>query len=404
MAEQSSPPKGRSRGPSIFQKVVSKTRPPYLPPKQKEEDLKHSKEWEQMMQQSRMAEKKRRDDLQARRLAREQAIESNTVFWERSILPDWKKTVKDPDLRKLWWDGVPSKLRSVVWEKAVGNTLSITKATYFSSLARASKLMASGRFPAAALSQMEADIDTTLPQLHIFNKLTGPLYEDLRNLLCAWIVCRAEEGLGYVEGIAKIAGMLLLNLTGPDQAFTVMRNLLDRHCMRAFFGGPAYREDVEAYYRIFDTLLADGMPKIYFNFKQHQISPSEYLLDWILPLFLNHLPLEACSRIWDVLLLEGDAFLFRAALAVLSSIESRLFFPDRKELLDVLKGESHAALEVFRREAPAAFIGPHGEIIGPKYEIYGANEETVWQRITEMSEWWKESTWQRLIIRELPDL
>jgi len=50
---------------------------------------------------------------------------------------------------------------------------------------------------------MEADIETTLPQLHIFNSLTGPLYDDLRNLLCAWIVSRAEEGLGYVEGAAK---------------------------------------------------------------------------------------------------------------------------------------------------------------------------------------------------------
>lgn len=254
------------------------------------------------------------------------------------------------------------------------------------------------------MSLMEADIETTLPQLHIFNKLTGPLYDDLRNLLCAWIVSRAEEGLEYVEGAAKIGGMLLLNLTTPAQTFVVMRNLLERSCLRAFYGGPSSREDVEAYYRIFDTLLADGMPKVYFNFKQHQISPADYLPDWILPLFLDHLPLEACSRIWDVLLLEGDAFLYRAALAVLSSIESRLFFPDRKELLEVLKGESRAALEVFRREAPAAFIGPHGEIIGPKYEVYGINEETVWERVTEMSEWWKESTWQRLIVRELPDL
>src|SRR5882724_9102316 len=88
---------------------------------------------------------------------------------------------------------------------------------------------------------------------------------------------------------------------------------------------------------------------VYFNFKQHQIAPSEYLLDWLLPLFLNHLPLEACSRIWDVLLLEGDAFLFRAALAILASIESRLFFPDRKELMDVLKGENRAALEIAKR-------------------------------------------------------
>lgn len=107
---------------------------------------------------------------------------------------------------------------------------------------------------------------------------------------------------------------------------------------------------------IFDTLLADYMPKslylnlymnllltdtlfpiVYFNFKQHQISPSAYLPEWIVPLFLDHLSLEACARLWDIILLEGDSFLFRTALAVLAVLEPRLFFPDRKELLDLLR-------------------------------------------------------------------
>ena|SRR6267154_3036031 len=76
---------------------------------------------------------------------------------------------------------------------------------------------------------------------------------------------------------------------------------------------------------------------VYFNFKQHQISPSEYLRDWIVPLFLDHLPFEACARLWDVILLEGDAFLYRASLAILAILESRLFFPDKKELLELLR-------------------------------------------------------------------
>jgi len=356
-----------------------------------------------MMQRSRMAEQKRREELQAHRLARELSVEASTVMWECTILPDWKKAVRDPELRKLWWNGVPIKHRSMMWERAVGNGLALSKDSYVTSLARAKHLLASRRFPTTALSLMESDIATTLPQLHIFNRQSGPLYDDLYNLLCAWTISRADEGLGYVEGIAKVGGMLLLNLTGPPQTFVVMRNLLERSCLRAFYGGQATRDDVEAYYRIFDTLLADGMPKIYFNFKQHQISPSEYLPDWLLPLFLNHLPLEACSRIWDVLLLEGDSFLFRAALAVLASIESRLFFPDRKELMEVLKGKSRAALEVAKRESWSPIKVMHGDIVGPLYEIYGLNEENVWERVVEMTEWWKDSTWQRLIVRELPD-
>ena len=76
---------------------------------------------------------------------------------------------------------------------------------------------------------------------------------------------------------------------------------------------------------------------VYFNFKQHQVPPAAYLPDWLLPLFLNHLPLEACARLWDVLILEGDSFLFRAALAILGFLESRLFFPDKQELVNLLR-------------------------------------------------------------------
>lgn len=36
-------------------------------------------------------------------------------------------------------------------------------------------------------------------------------------------------------------------------------------------------------------------------------------------------------------MLEGDSFLYRAALGILAVLESRLFFPERKELLELLR-------------------------------------------------------------------
>jgi len=306
-----------------------------------------------------------------------------------------KLCTKNPVLRKLWWSGIPTKLRASMWESAVGNALALSKDNYRTCSARAKRALSSGTFPTATLTVMEDDILSTLPALHIFHPSTGPLYQDLKDMLCAWVVSRSDEGLGYKFGIAKIAAMFLINM--PVQTgFVVMRNLLERHCMRSFYGGDTSKEDVEAYYRIFDTLLADGMPKIYFNFKQHQISPAAYLPEWLIPLFLDHLPFEACARIWDVLLLEGDAFLYRAALGILAVLESRLFFPDRRELLELLSGENKPALEVAKRDARP--------LDGGKYEIYGVDEETLWERLDSMEGWWKESTWTRLIHRELPDL
>ncbi len=85
--------------------------------------------------------------------------------------------------------------------------------------------------------------------------------------------------------------------------------------------------------------MSDACPflSVYFNFKQHQISPSEYFRAWVVPLFLDYLPFEACARLWDVILLEGDAFLYRASLALLAVLEPRLFFPERNELLELLR-------------------------------------------------------------------
>lgn len=60
------------------------------------------------------------------------------------------------------------------------------------------------------------------------------------------------------------------------------------------------------------------------------------------------------------------------------------------------RGENKAALEVAKRDGRTIDNG--------KYEIYNVDEENLWERIESMDEWWRESTWKRLIERELPDL
>ena len=47
--------KAKSMGPSMLDKVISKTRPTFLPPKPRAEDRKHMADWEQMMKRSRAA-------------------------------------------------------------------------------------------------------------------------------------------------------------------------------------------------------------------------------------------------------------------------------------------------------------------------------------------------------------
>ena len=62
-------------------------------------------------------------------------------------------------------------------------------------------------------------------------------------MLCAWVVARSDEGLGYISGVARIAAMVLISMP-PPQGFIVMRNLLERHCLRSFYGGMSGKDDV----------------------------------------------------------------------------------------------------------------------------------------------------------------
>jgi hypothetical protein len=75
-------------------------------------------------------EEKRRKALQERRLARELKIEHSIYTWEKEILPDWRVVHKNPNLRRLWWDGIPTKLRASMWQQAVGNALALSKGRY----------------------------------------------------------------------------------------------------------------------------------------------------------------------------------------------------------------------------------------------------------------------------------
>jgi TBC1 domain family member 14 len=75
------------------------------------------------------------------------------------------------------------------------------------------------------------------------------MYAELKDMLYAWVVSRSDEGLGYVHGTAKVAAMILLNVpAGPG--FIVMKNLLERHCMRSFYGGLSTKNDVSVQFAL----------------------------------------------------------------------------------------------------------------------------------------------------------
>ena len=118
------------KGVSTFEKVISHTRPSWLPPKDRVEDETHYHQWEEMMSQARELEKGKRKVEEAKRAERDRRLAINTPKWEEML--DEKtfsadRIKKDPELRQIWFEGAPTYLRGKAWSLAIGNPLALSK-------------------------------------------------------------------------------------------------------------------------------------------------------------------------------------------------------------------------------------------------------------------------------------
>ncbi|KAI9187798.1 hypothetical protein H9P43_002189 [Blastocladiella emersonii ATCC 22665] len=122
-------PSSASKPPAL-QQVLSRTRPPTLPPKDPKEDRKHLAQHAKMMQlaQARLAERGARAAKQ--RAKREADAIAALQFWTTTVLPKWDAVRYQPKTAAAWFKGVPPRLRGIVWSRAIGNALHITPDVY----------------------------------------------------------------------------------------------------------------------------------------------------------------------------------------------------------------------------------------------------------------------------------
>ena len=58
-------------------------------------------------------------------------------MWRQEILPAWETERCTKRTLMLWWEGVPSALRSELWPRAIGNRFGLTRETFDQALAEA---------------------------------------------------------------------------------------------------------------------------------------------------------------------------------------------------------------------------------------------------------------------------
>ena len=221
--------------------VLTRTRPSWLPPKSKEEEKRHLREYQRMMARSLELDRRRAERDEEHRRRRDEVKISILHLWQDHVLPNWDRgALAEPRTRELWWRGIPPKMRGLVWQRAVRNDLELTENSYKAALKRArdaeKQLLGGGggggggggddadRHPDAATATdgqththahadahaqeyrrrehdwfdaIRRDAKTTFPELRIFQP-GGPLHQALVDLLMAYSMYRSD--VGYIYG------------------------------------------------------------------------------------------------------------------------------------------------------------------------------------------------------------
>ena len=86
------------------------------------------------------------------------------------------------------------------------------------------------------------------------------------------------------------------------------------------FGKPSLATGISS----FSSQLASHLPSLNSHFTRLGLRCDLYLLDWLMTLFSRCLPLDVTCRIWDIVFRDGETFLVKAALGILSMYEERL--------------------------------------------------------------------------------
>ncbi|KAK4162413.1 hypothetical protein QBC43DRAFT_79038 [Cladorrhinum sp. PSN259] len=337
--------------------VLSRTRPSWLPPKDRNEERRHLKEYQKMMAQSIEAEKRREAAKRVRSECRDIAADSLMQIWERDILPRWNEAVRERRTRDMWWRGIAPRSRGAVWKRAIGNDLGLTKTSFDAALSRAREAEAKTKAGHGSMEDSRAvawfdlirkDVqERTWPDLRIFLP-GGPLHQSLVDVLRAYAMYRSD--IGYVPGCNTIAALLLLNLPTPVDAFVALANVLNRSLPLSFYASDAGAKS-SAYNLLMQTLSHKSTALFDHLVQLPDHDPNFYLNDIFTSLFTNQLALDEATRLWDVYVFEGDAVLIRAGVALLNLKEMSLLgtksMAEVKEILkSTLDGNKPASTQV----------------------------------------------------------
>ncbi|CAB3364668.1 Hypothetical predicted protein [Cloeon dipterum] len=153
----------------------------------------------------------------------------------------------------------------------------------------------------------------------------------LKRVLLAY--ARWNKNVGYCQGFNMLAALILQVMDKSEaDSVKVMILLIEGVLPDGYFASNMCGLSVDM--AVFRELLRLRLPRLSRHLEALQAEASGagyeppltnvFTMQWFLTLFANCLPHNTVLRLWDLVLLEGNEILLRAALAIWSSLQERI--------------------------------------------------------------------------------
>ncbi|KAL6450762.1 SPAC4G8.04 TBC domain-containing protein C4G8.04 [Candida maltosa Xu316] len=188
-------------------------------------------------------------------------------------------------------------------------------------------------------NEIDLDLHRTLPSNFFFNNMfelkPGVNFYKLQRILYAFVIKFPE--IGYVQGMNKIIGTLLLTEHDEENVFclfiALIQEILPWYSNKPFFNSI---EEIQADNIKLKELLKMFIPELYTHFMRLNVEIEILSMSWWLTLFidLKIIDLETWFKVIDNLLIgDRDTFFPCLTLSILKCLESTLLRFDSCDLI-----------------------------------------------------------------------
>ncbi|CAD8116440.1 unnamed protein product [Paramecium sonneborni] len=232
-------------------------------------------------------------------------------------------------LRELLKNSYPEQHRGKIWSFLIGNQLQINKQLY-------EKLYQSIPNHPLITPELINLINKTFTIINDFEN-SDKLKDELREILIIFHIYRPD--MGYIQGMTYLAFMFLIRMP-KQKALKCLANMLFKsQLLRTFYQFKSHY--LEAYFLIFDSFLQEKLPILANKFNQLKLPKQSFLVEWFYTVFSRAFNLITSSKVWDYFLCEGDLFLIRLTLSVLSNLETDLLKCEYEDILMFIRQKTY---------------------------------------------------------------